>query len=164
MKFKQGTGLWIEDHVNDFNANRYLSARSTLRWYYKMERQMVRRNLNSRRAMQSAHNNSGLHHSGQGAFERELKRQAIEPEKYPLTSTTGAKRVAELVLLRRMELEKKSKVAMDMQRTEKSRAEPSEWYDERLGPLNPHFLKSIQSNYSTNIVQLPDEPYIRTKV
>ncbi|KPA76865.1 putative mitochondrial hypothetical protein [Leptomonas pyrrhocoris] len=161
MKYKKGTGLWDEDHVNDFNANKYMSARSTMRWYYGMERLQTRNTLNARRSTQSHNNNKGLHHSGRGAFERELERRDIPVDKYPLTTTTGAARVAEMVLLRRAELEKQAKVAMEKQRSELRRDAPSEWYDETDGPLNPRFLVSMQSNYTKTITELPNEPITR---
>ncbi|KAG5494970.1 hypothetical protein JKF63_02022 [Porcisia hertigi] len=158
MKYKKGTGLWDEDHVNDFDANKYLSARSTMRWYYGMERLQTRNTINARRATQSHNNNMGLHHSGRGAFERELERRGIPVEKYPLTTTAGATRVAEIVLLRRQELETQAKTAMESQRQERRRDAPSEWYDETHGPLNPRFLVSMQSNYTKVITDLPSTP------
>lgn len=158
MKYKKGTGLWDEDHVNDFNANKYMSARSTMRWYYGMERLQTRNTINARRATQSYNNNRGLHHSGRGAFEREMERRGIPVEKYPLTTTAGAARVAEMVLLRRAELEKQSAEAMERQRSELRRDAPSEWYDETDGPLNPRFLASMQSNYTKAITELPNTP------
>lgn len=158
MKYIKGTGLWDEDHVNDFDANKYMSARSTMRWYYGMERHQTRKSMNARRATQSYNNNNGLHHSGRGAFERELERRDIAVDKYPLTTTTGAARVAEMVLLRRSELEKQSAAAMEKQRAELRRDAPSGWYDEADGPLNPRFLASMQSNYTKNITELPEEP------
>ncbi|KAG5493429.1 hypothetical protein JIQ42_01795 [Leishmania sp. Namibia] len=161
MKYKRGTGLWDEDHVNDFNADKYLSARSTMRWYYGMERLQTRNSINARRATQSYNNNMGVHHSGHGAFERELERRGIQVEKYPLTTTTGAARVAEMVLLRRQDLEAQAKTAMESQRKARRRDAPSGWYDEADGPLNPRFLASMQSNYTQVITELPSTPITR---
>ncbi|AAZ11523.1 uncharacterized protein TEOVI_000338300 [Trypanosoma equiperdum] len=163
MKYKKGTGLWDEDHVNDYKTNRYLSARATMRWYQEMERHQTRNSLNARRATQSHNNNRGLHHTGRGAFERELERRGVQVEKYPLTTTTGAMRVAELVILRRMELEKRAEEALAEQRAElqKKNPTPSEWYDESKGPLNPNFLRSMRSHYEVDIANLPDTPLIR---
>lgn len=158
MKYKRGTGLWDEDHVNDFDANKYLSARSMMRWYYGMERLQTRNSINARRATQSYNNNMGLHHSGRGAFERELERRGIQVDKYPLTTTTGAARVAEMVLLRRQKLEAQAKKAMESQRQARRRDAPSEWYDETEGPLNLRFLASMQSNYTQVITKLPSSP------
>ncbi|KAG5469268.1 hypothetical protein LSCM1_02483 [Leishmania martiniquensis] len=162
MKYKKGTGLWDEDHVNDFDANKYLSARSTMRWYYGMERLQTRNTINARRATQSYNNNMGLHHSGRGPFERELERRGIQVEKYPLTTTTGAVRVAEMVLLRRRELEAQAKIEMEAQRQARRRDAPSGWYNETDGPLNPRFLASMQSNYTQVITELPRTPITGT--
>ncbi|KEG07510.1 hypothetical protein DQ04_09581020 [Trypanosoma grayi] len=161
MKYKKGTGLWDEDHVNDYKTNRYLSARATMRWYCEMERLMTRNNLNARRGTQSYNNNRGLHHSGRGAFEREAERRGVQVEKYALTTTTGAMRVAEMVVLRRMELEKKSAEAMAAQRDALRQPQPSAWYDETRGPLNPEFLRRMRSHYEVDITALPDAPLIR---
>lgn len=158
MKYKKGTGLWDEDHVNDYNASTYLSARSTMRWYYAMERHQTRNNLNARRATQSYNNNKGLHFSGRGAFEREMDRQGIPVEKYSLTTTTGAKRVAEMVLLRRAELEKKSKAMMAEHGNSLRQAAPSSWFNETEGPLNPVFVKVMQPHYTEAIFPLPEHP------
>lgn len=152
--------MYDEDHVNDYNASTYMSARSTMQWYYKMERLQSRSTLLARQATQSFHNNMGLHHSGSGGFERELERRGIQVKKYPLTSTTGAARVAELVLLRRAKLEEAAAKRMEEQRAQRRRAAPSEWYDESKGPLNPHFLRSMQCHYTKDIVSLPDTPVI----
>lgn len=161
MKYKKGTGLWDEDHVNDFDANVYMSARSTMRWYYGMERLQSRNNLNARRSTQSYNNNNGLHHSGRGAFEREAERRGIQVDKYPLTTTTGASRVAELVLLRRRKLEEQAAELMQQQRAKMRMAEPSAWYSEDKGPLNPNFLRSMQCNYDKSMTELPETPLIR---
>lgn len=161
MKYVKGTGLWDEDHVNDFDASRYLSARSTMRWYYGMERLQTRKTMNARRATQSYNNNNGLHHSGRGAFERELERRGIQVDKYPLTTTTGATRVAEMVVLLRRELEAQAATAMAAQRQAQRRDAPSEWYDEADGPLNPRFLASMQHNYTAVITDLPNDPITR---
>nr|CCC90718.1 conserved hypothetical protein [Trypanosoma congolense IL3000] len=163
MKYKKGTGLWDEDHVNDYKTNRYLSARATMRWYYEMERHQTRNSLNARRATQSYNNNNGLHHSGRGAFERELERRGIQVEKYPLTTTTGVSRVAELVLLRRLELEKRAEGALAKQRDElrAKHPTPTAWYDESHGPLNPLFLRVMQPHYEVDITNLPDTPLVR---
>ncbi|CCW66119.1 unnamed protein product [Phytomonas sp. Hart1] len=161
MKYIKGTGLYDEDHVNDFNANPYMSARTTMRWYYQMERHQTRSNLNARQATQSYNNNMGLHHSGRGAFEREAERRGIKVEKYSLTTTTGSARVAEMVLLRREKLEGQSSKFMESKRAELRRSSPSGWYDESKGPLNPNFLKSIQMNYDVNILDLPNTPLMR---
>ncbi|KAH9584054.1 hypothetical protein LSM04_004191 [Trypanosoma melophagium] len=163
MKYKKGTGLWDEDHVNDYKTNRYLTARATMRWYYEMERHQTRNSLNARRGTQSHNNNNGLHHSGRGAFEREAERIGVQVEKYPLTTTTGATRVAEMVLLRRMELEKKAEAAMQAKRAElqEKYQTPTAWYDERKGPLNPAFLRCMQSHYTVDITTLPDTPLVQ---
>ncbi|KAF8280156.1 putative LSU ribosomal protein, mitochondrial [Trypanosoma cruzi] len=161
MKYKKGTGLWDEDHVNDYKTNRYLSARATMRWYYEMERLQTRNSLNARRGTQSHNNNMGLHHSGRGAFEREVERHGLQVEKYALTTTTGATRVAELTLLRRLELEKKAEEAMAKQRAAVRQPAPSAWYDEALGPLNPEFLRLMQPHYEVEIKTLPEAPLIR---
>lgn len=163
MKYKRGTGLWDEDHVNDFQSEKYMSARSTMRWYYGMERLQTRNTINARRGTQSHNNNNGLHHSGQSAFERELERRGVAVQKYPLTTTTGASRVAEMVLLRRAALEKQSAELMDEQRKKLRRPSPSAWYDETAGPLNPNFLMAIQKNYDTTISELPSEPLRHTQ-
>ncbi|KAG8348884.1 hypothetical protein ERJ75_001452300 [Trypanosoma vivax] len=162
MKYKRGTGLWDEDHVNDYKANRYLSARATMRWYYEMERLQTRKSLNARRATQSHNNNEGLHHSGQGAFERELERRGVQVKKYPLTTTTGATRAAEMVLLRRLELEKRAEEALAAQceSLKQEHPRPSAWYDETLGPLNPEFLRVMQPHYEVEITRLPDTPVV----
>ncbi|CCW63033.1 unnamed protein product [Phytomonas sp. EM1] len=162
MKYIRGTGLYDEDHVNDYDANPYMSARTTMRWYYHMERLQTRNNLKARQATQSYNNNMGLHHSGRGAFEREAERRGIKVEKYPLTTTTGTRRVAEMVLLRRQKLEEHSAKLMEKQRAELRRPSPSEWYDESKGPLNPNFLKRMQVNYDVNIVDLPNAPLVRS--
>ncbi|RNF20913.1 uncharacterized protein Tco025E_03618 [Trypanosoma conorhini] len=161
MKYKKGTGLWDEDHVNDYKANRYLSARATMRWYYDMERLQTRNSLNARRGTQSHNNNVGLHHSGRGAFEREVERRGLQVEKYALTTTTGAMRVAELTLLRRLELEKRAEAAMAEQRAALRRPAPSAWYDEAMGPLNPEFLRRMQPHYEVDITTLPESPLMR---
>ncbi|RNF10468.1 hypothetical protein TraAM80_01514 [Trypanosoma rangeli] len=161
MKYKKGTGLWDEDHVNDYKANRYLSARAAMRWYYDMERLQTRNSLNARRSTQSHNNNMGLHHSGRGAFEREVERRGLQVEKYALTTTTGAMRVAELTLLRRLELEKRAEAAMAKQRATLRQPAPSAWYDETLGPLNPEFLRRMQPHYEVDIITLPEFPLIR---
>ncbi|EPY34456.1 hypothetical protein STCU_01575 [Strigomonas culicis] len=138
----------------------YASARTTLSWYHKMERLQTRKNLEARRGTQSHNNNLGLHHSGQGAFERELERKGIRPQKYNLTTTTGAKRVAEMVVLRRLELEQRSKEAMAEQTKRMRQAKPSDWYNEADGPLNPNFLKSMQVHYDVPITDLPTDPIL----
>lgn len=161
MKYKKGTGKWDEDHVNDFNASKYMSARSTMRWYYGMERLQTRNNVNARRSTQSYHNNTGLHHSGRGAFEREVERRGLPVDKYPLTTTTGAKRVAEMVLLRRKALEEKAAVLMQEKLESLRRDEPSEWFDEREGPLNPRFVERMQGHYAVPLTPLPDTPIVR---
>ncbi|ORC91118.1 uncharacterized protein TM35_000061230 [Trypanosoma theileri] len=165
MKYKKGTGLWDEDHVNDYKSNRYLTARATMRWYYEMERQQTRNSLNARRSTQSHYNNNGLHHSGKGPFEREAERQGIQVEKYPLTTTTGITRVAEMVILRRLELEKKAEEEMGKQRNQlkEKYTTPTEWYDEKKGPLNPEFLRCMQSHYKVDITTLPDTPLIKAE-
>lgn len=161
MQHKRGTGLWDEDHVNHYNTNRYLTARATMQWYYSMERLQTRVSVSARQVAQSDHNNNGLHHSGRGAFDRELERRGVEVDKYPLTTTTGAKRVAELVLLRRAKLEERSAKILDEQRSKLHRESPSEWYDERCGPLNPNFLRSMQPLYDTAITNLPETPVVQ---
>ncbi|CAD2217864.1 hypothetical protein, conserved [Angomonas deanei] len=160
MKYIQGTGKWDEDHVNDFNAMPYLSARSTMMWYYSMERHQTRSNLRSRRSTQSSNNNQGLHHSGKGAFAREMERKGIQVDKYPLTTTTGARRVAEMVVLRRQKLEDMSADLMAKQRESVKLEKPSKWFDESKGPLNPRFVKAMQPHYKVNIQDLPETPIV----
>lgn len=161
MKYKRATGKWDEDHTNDYDATTYMSARNTMRWYYKMERLQTRNNLLHRRAAQSNANNNGLHHSGKGAFEREVERRGLLVEKYPLTTTTGASRVAELVLLRRQELEKRAQAMMEEVSKSVKRDEPSEWFDETDGPLNPRFVERMQSHYQVPLIPLPEAPIVR---
>eukprot|EP00796_Vickermania_ingenoplastis_P004153 gene4153-2995_t len=158
MQHRRGTGRWDEDHENDFNASTYMSARSTMRWYAGMERVQTRRNLNSRRGAQSRNNNNGLHHSGRGPFEREVERRGLPVDKYALTTTTGATRVAELVLLRRLALEEKAEKLLAERLASLRRAAPSSWMDEADGPLNPRFLERMQSHYATAITPLPELP------
>lgn len=164
MKYKKGTGLYDEDHVNDFNASPYMSARTTMRWYYHMERLQTRNTIVARRGTQSQNNNMGLHHSGQDAFEREAERRGLPVKKYNLTTTTGAARVSEMVLLRRAKLEEESAKLMEEQRGKLRQEAPSSWYDEKLGPLNPNFLGSMQANYTKNITKLPNTPIIHRDV
>lgn len=162
MKYKRGTGKWDEDHINDYDASSFMSSRSTMRWYYGMERLQTRNNLLHRRAAQSEANNNGLHHSGRGAFEREAERRGLQVDKYSLTTTTGASRVAELVLLRRAELEKKAAQMMEKVSKSIQREEPSEWFDETNGPLNPRFVERMQSHYRVPLTPLPESPVVRT--
>lgn len=164
MKYKRGTGKWDEDHVNDFNASKYMSARSMMRWYYGMERLQTRNNLNARRDTQSHNNNMGLHHSGYGPFEREVERRGLPVFKYPLTTTTGASRVAELVLLRRAALEKKAAALLKEQLSQCRRDAPSDWFDETEGPLNPRFVECMQSHYTVLLTPLPENPVVQDKV
>lgn len=163
MGYKQGTGTWDEDFVNDYNAQTYRTPRSTLEWYAKMERNQTLRSMRFRQTQQSDHNNEGRHHSGKGAFERELERRGVQVDKYPLTTTTGAKRVAELVLLRRLELEKRAAALLEEEAKKRRRDSPSDWFDETDGPLNPRFVERMQSHYSTPITPLPDLPILRER-
>lgn len=158
MKYKMGTGMWDEDHVNDYNASTYMSARTTMGWYHDMERYRTLNNLKQRKATQSHNNNNGLHHSGKDAFERELERKGVPVSKYPLTTTTGASRVAEMVLLRRAELEKQSSELLKADRAKRRIPSPTEWYNEEKGPLNPNFLAVMQKNYDECITELPSLP------
>lgn len=161
MKYKKGAGLYDEDHVNDFSSTPYMSARTTMRWYYGMERLQSRNTLLARQGTQSHNSNSGLHHTGKGAFERELERRGVEAAKYPLTTTTGVSRAAEMVLLRRAKLEEQSAKLMTAQREKQRLPAPSQWYDEEKGPLNPNFLRVMQKCYEENITNLPDTPVLR---
>jgi hypothetical protein len=158
MKYKRNTGVYDEDHVNDFNARSYTSARTMMEWYARMENIATRTEVRKRVSDQSDHNQNGRHFTGAGPFERELERKGITVEKYPLTTTTGATRVREMVVLRRQVLEKKSAEAMNAARTTLRRAAPSEWYDETRGPLNPKFLKAMQPHYDVAITELPRRP------
>lgn len=163
MQYKRNTGIYDEDHVNDYDARTYTPARTMLQWYAKMERNATKAQVNARINQQSQHNHEERDFNGAGAFERELERKGIPLEKYPLTSTTGATRVREMVVLRRQVLEKKSAEAMAAARQRQRRASPSEWYDETLGPLNPKFLQSMQSHYDVPIVDLPRRPLQHSK-
>lgn len=158
MKYKRNSGLYDEDHVNGFDARSYTPARTMLQWYAKMELLATRSNLSVRQITQSEHQRQGRHHTGTGPFERELERKGIPVEKYNLTTTTGASRVREMVVLRRKALDAKSEAAIKEQREAKRQALPSAWYDETAGPLNPKFLKAIQPQYSVNITDLPRTP------
>lgn len=158
MKYKRNSGVYDEDHVNEFNARTYTPANLMRKWYTKMEVLNTRSELRFRGTQQSYNNHDGLHHSGMNAFERELERKGIPIEKYPLTTTTGATRVREMVVLRRKALEAKASEALAQQRKEKQRAIPSEWFDETKGPLNPRFVAAVQPLYQVPIADLPRQP------
>ncbi|CUG92351.1 Hypothetical protein, putative [Bodo saltans] len=158
MHFKRNTGVYDEDHVNDYDARPYTPSRVMMEWYARMESNTTKIEVKTRVNEQSANNQNGLHFTGAGPFERELERKGIPVEKYPLTTTTGATRVREMVVLRRQQLEHKSAEAMKTARTTARRAVPSEWYDETRGPLNPKFLKAMQPHYDVAITELPRRP------
>lgn len=70
MQYIRGTGMWDEDHVNDYVTTRYLTPRALLMWYQRMEQLQTSSTMHQRRKLQTDNNNNGLHHSGKGAFER----------------------------------------------------------------------------------------------
>lgn len=158
MVYKRNTGLYDEDHVNSFNASTYTPVHEMVNWYKNMERITTQAEMLKRQRIQSQNNQEGRHHSGAGPFERELERKGIPVEKYPLTTTTGATRIREMIVLRRLALEEKAKAALAKQAGELRRPAPSEWYDETKGPLNPRFLQAMQVHYDVPIVDLPRTP------
>jgi len=158
MGHRRLTRMWPEDEVNDYSAKTYYSFDQALRWYELVDRRNLHLAINRRQMIQTENHHNGLHVTGAGAFERELERKGIQVEKYELPTTVGVRRIHEMVLARRRELETRSAALMAAQRKKLRQAKPSEWYEERGGPLNVHFLRFAQSSYDENITKLPQNP------
>lgn len=150
--------FYIEDHAHDYNMNVYLPVQQLKRWYANRELTFAKQWLLEQTKNQSVNVQRGLHFSGDGPFERELRRKGIQVEKYALPTTNATRRNHELTLLRRAALETSSKAKMAAARERIRVDSPSGWYDESKGPLNPHFLELAQASYKQNITTLPDAP------
>ena len=101
-------GYYVEDGSNDWDQQIYTHPQRYREWYTRQEREHAVNWAESQRRTESLNYNAGLNFNGDGPFERELKRKGIQVEKYKLPSTVAMRRVNEMVLLRRRELEKKS--------------------------------------------------------
>ena len=117
---------------------------------------------------ESLNYNAGLHFNGDGPFERELKRKGIQVEKYKLPSTVAMRRVNEMVILRRRELEKKSAEKMealrDKLKKETKGMPSSSWLDEADGPVNPAFIQmAIKGGNYDDSFELPRTPIYASK-
>lgn len=154
------SGRWLEDGQNDWKSPSYLPPQLKKLWYAQTEQSTGRAVLKSETEKQNERYHQGLHPNGDGPFEREMKRRGVPVDKYTLPTTVGVRRLHEAVQLRRQTLEKKSAEAMEVQRGKLKKDRPSAWYDERDGPLNPHFLSFAQKSFSQDICTLPRTPYI----
>lgn len=153
-------GYYYEDNIWDYKTKVYYHPRQMKFWYAKNEWGKALEWYKGMREWQSTNHNEGLKYDGTGPFERELERKGIPVEKYPLPTTTGIRRVREAVLLRRQQLEERAKKLLDEQRKKLRQPQPSEWYNEAGGPLNPHFLAFVQGCYDVNICDLPSAPIL----
>jgi hypothetical protein len=155
-------GYYPEDHSNDWDLQLYTHPQKYREYYTRQERTHAEFWSDLQRSTESANFNSGLHFSGEGPFERELKRKGIQVEKYKLPSTVAMKRVHEMVLLRRRAIEKKSAEKMEKVRESLNAAKkPSSWLDETDGPVNPHFLKMAFNGKTYEEFQLPRTPIVK---
>ncbi len=160
MQHRQRYYMEEKTSHHDYATHHYMHPKELRKWYAVHETRAANTMLNKLAVTESENHNNGLSRDGDGAFEREMIRKGIEVEKYPLPTTVGVRRVHEMSLLRRAEIEKRSATAMAAQREAKKASFPSRWYDETMGPLNPHFLKVAQRSYSEPITELPREPYV----
>lgn len=153
-------GYWPEDHKLEYDTMVYYPRRYAKAWYAAREIKHARKWLADQQRQESVNAQNGLEFNGDGPFEREMKRKGIQVEKYRLPTTTATKRLHEMVVLRRKHIETLAKEKMAAVRSKLAREEPSGWYDEAAGPLNQHFLASMQIHYKRNIVELPAEPVV----
>ena len=151
-------GYHLEDHKHEYDTTIYYPAKHLKAWYARYEIHHAKTWLREMQETESVNKQNGLHYNGDGAFEREMKRRGVEPEKYTLATTTATKRVNEMVILRRSKLEEMAAEKMSEQRNALKSARPSEWYDEAKGPLNPHFLHLVQPSYADVITELREQP------
>ena len=158
-------GYYLEDNENYYTAKLYYHPQEWKRKVAGLELIRARYWLYRMRQTSSAFHNQGLHPTyGTGPFEHELQRRGIPIHKYTLPTTTGIKRVHDMTVLRRLELEKQSQEALQKARAGLRQPRPSSWYDESKGPLNPHFLERMASHYTeVDITLLPVTPYIPSK-
>jgi hypothetical protein len=161
-KFPRRIGYYVEDHSCDWDTQVYTHPQVMREWYTRQERHAALTWSETQRAAESANYNSGLHFSGDGPFEREMRRKGVQVEKYKLPSTLGVRRVHEMVALRRRELEQRAAQSMAAARERVRTARPS-WLDEADGPVNPHFLAmTMGRNYEQ--FELPRTPVLRAAV
>ena len=153
----------LEEGENFYSAKPYYHYQEWKRKCSGTELLHARLWLNAMKKMSAGFYHEGRHPThGYGPFEHELKRRGIEIHKYRLPTTVAVKRIHEMVVLRRLELEKESAIALQKALEEKRLPEPSEWYDETSGPLNPHYLRHVKSHYSgMDITQLKPTPHVR---
>ena len=155
----QGTGVYDEDFTNDYKTDNPLHAKTRKELFGDIERIPVKRRIRTAVETESRNHNAGLRYDGVDAFERELERKGIPVEKYPLPTTVAATRAREMTLLRRLQLERMAQEAMQQATAACRRTTPSQWYDEEKGPLNPHYLQFVRTQYSgVDITDLPNQP------
>lgn len=144
-------GIYPEDEANDYDYSLYQHPKQIKTWYAANEIRESKQWLQHQTSFESENHRQGKHHTGMGAFERELQRKGMQIEKYRLPSTTAVKRVHEMVQLKRKALEKRAAKSIESQKPQK----PSEWYDETDGPMNPHFLQFAQKSFAEPFADLP---------
>ena len=157
------TTYHLEEGENFFAAKPYYHYQEWKRKCAGTELLQTRLWLKAMKKMSAGFYNEGRHPThGFGPFENELRRRGIEVHKYRLPTTTAVKRIHEMVVLRRLDLEKQSNAAMEENMKSKRQPLPSEWYDETDGPLNPHFLRHVKSHYSgQDITHLSTHPHLQ---
>jgi hypothetical protein len=151
-------GYYLEDQKNEYDTSIYYPMRFMKKWYAQREIHTAKSWLKRQQITESLNTQNGLHFSGENAFERELRRKGVQVEKYPLPTVVATKRLHEMVILRRQRLEDMSRERMDKLRSTLKVARPSKWFDESNGPLNPHFVRIVQSSYSEPLGDLPEVP------
>lgn len=151
-------GYYLEDHTLDYDYSLYWHPRDRKKWYAQKEVDAVRAWADVSMRNETTNYHKGLAPNGEGPFERDLKRKGISIEKYPLPSTLATRRVHEMVILRRKQIEEKSQELLNNARDKLKQASPSNWFDEADGPLNPQFLRYAQSSYSEQVNDLPNTP------
>lgn len=170
--FPRLIGYHLEDHSSCYDLQLYTHPQVMRVWYTRHERFAARNWALVQQRTESHAYNSGLHFSGDGPFERELKRKGIQVEKYRLPSTVAVKRVNEMVVLRRKALETKSGNMLEASRKklmtaalekngeqQQQQQQHLSWMDESDGPLNPQFLRmTAGKNYPA--YELPRTPIL----
>ena len=157
--FPRRIGYYLEDHSCDLDTLAYTHPQVMRAWYTRQERDAAVNWSDTQRKTESGNYNSGLHFSGDGPFERELRRKGVQVDKYRLPSTVAIRRVHEMTLLRRRELEKRSAARMQELRDKLAVSAPT-WLDETDGPVNPNFLRMVVGRNYQDDIELSRQPIV----